>query len=68
MKTSGIIFIVLGIIGTLIFGIDAIGDSESFSFLGIDVGLSSANWTPLIISVIILIVGIVLKSSANKSN
>ena len=68
MKTSGIIFIILGIIGTLIFGIDAIGDSESFSFLGIEVGLSSANWTPLIVSVIILIIGIVLKSSANKSN
>lgn len=67
MKTSGIILIVLGIIGTVIFGIDAIGDSESFSFLGIEVGVSSANWTPLIISVIVLIAGFVLKSSANKN-
>ena len=67
MKISGIILIVLGIVGTVIFGIDAIGDSESFSFLGIEVGVSSANWTPLIISVIVLIAGFILKSSANKN-
>ena len=67
MKISGIILIVLGLIGTIIFGIDAISDSESFSFLGIEVGVSSANWTPLIVSVLVLIAGFVLKSSTNKN-
>jgi hypothetical protein len=51
MKTAGIILLILGIIGTLVFGIQALGDSESFSILGIDVAVSSANWTPVIISV-----------------
>jgi len=67
MKIAGIILLVLGVIGTLVFGINAIGDSESFSLLGVDVALSSANWTPLIISALVLVSGIVLTASAKKS-
>lgn len=44
----------------MVFGVQAIQDTETFSFLGIDIGVSSANWSPVIISVIILVVGIVL--------
>lgn len=61
MKIVGTILLILGIIGTIIFGIQAMQDSESFSFLGMDIAVSSANWTPLIISVIVLVVGIVLR-------
>lgn len=67
MKVAGIILLVLGIIGTLIFGIQAMGDSESFSFLGIEMALSSANWTPLIVSALVLISGIALTISAKKA-
>lgn len=63
MKTAGIILLVLGIIGTLVFGIQALGDSESFSILGIDVAVSSANWTPVIISAIVLIIGLFMMRS-----
>jgi hypothetical protein len=66
MKTAGIILLVLGIIGTLIFGIQAVNDSESFSILGIDVAVSSANWTPVIISVIVLIIGLVMTMRSRK--
>lgn len=59
-RTIGIILIVLGVIGTIIFGIQAIQDTETFSFLGMDIGVSSANWTPIIISVIILVIGLVV--------
>lgn len=66
MKTIGIILLIIGAIGTIIFGIQAMQDSESFSFLGMDVAVSSANWTPVIISVILLIVGVVMTSAGKK--
>jgi len=67
MKIAGIVLLIIGIIGTLIFGLQAIGDSESFSFLGMDVAVSTANWTPVIVSGIILIVGIIMIISAKKA-
>jgi hypothetical protein len=60
MKIVGIILLVIGIIGTVVFGIQALQDSESFNFLGMDIAVSSADWTPLIISVFVLIIGVVL--------
>lgn len=66
MKTIGFVLLALGAIGTLIFGIQAMQDSESFSFLGMDVAVSSANWTPVIISVIVLIVGLVMVRGGRK--
>lgn len=66
MKIAGTVILVIGIIGTIMFGIQAIQDSESFSFLGLDVGVSSANWTPLIISVIVLLVGAFMYSKGKK--
>tara|TARA_Y100001949_G_C15963966_1_gene320635 strand:+ start:942 stop:1139 length:198 start_codon:yes stop_codon:yes gene_type:complete len=60
MKIIGGILTVLGLIGSVIFGMQAAQDSESFSFLGIDVAVSSANWTPVIVSVVVLIVGVVM--------
>jgi len=66
MRTVGIILLIIGTVGTLIFGIQALGDSEAFNFLGIKVAVSSANWAPVIVSAIILIIGIVMASSARR--
>jgi hypothetical protein len=66
MKTAGIILLVLGIIGTIVFGIQAINQSESFSLLGVDIAVSSANWTPVIISAAVLVVGIILARSGKR--
>lgn len=66
MKVIGIILLVLGLIGTLVFGIQAMQDSESFSFLGMDIAVSTANWTPVIISVILLAIGAVLTLSKKR--
>ncbi len=66
MKTAGIILLVLGIIGTIVFGIQAINQSESFSLLGVDVAVSSANWTPVIICAAVLVVGIILARSGKR--
>lgn len=60
MKILGNILLVLGAIGCIIFGIQAAQDSESFSVLGVDVAVSSANWTPLIVSGVVMIIGVVI--------
>ncbi len=65
-KTIGIILALVGLIGTIVFGIQAAQDSETFSFLGLDIGVSTANWTPVIISVILLIVGVVVMGMGKK--
>ena len=66
-KTIGIILTIVGLIGTIVTGIQAADQSESFSFLGLDIAVSSANWTPLIISVAILIIGLVITFSGRKT-
>lgn len=66
MKTLGIILAALGALGTIIFGIQAIQESESFSILGMDIAVSTANWTPVIISAIMLVIGLVLASRGGK--
>lgn len=63
MKTAGIIILVLGVVGTVFFGIQAVNNSDAFSFLGIDIAVSSANWTPVIISVVLIIVGLFMMRS-----
>jgi NO-binding membrane sensor protein with MHYT domain len=66
MKIAGIILIILGIVGLVIFGIQAMNDSESFSVLGAEVAVSKANWTPLIASVVVTVLGIVLAVLSKK--
>ncbi len=67
MKIAGIVLLILGGIGTLIFGIQAIQETDNFCFLGIDIGVSGANWTPVIISAVILVAGIIMTVSAKKT-
>lgn len=66
MRVAGIILIVLGVIGLLVFGIQAANDSESFSAFGLDVAVSSANWTPVIISGVVTVVGIIMAAVRRK--
>lgn len=60
MKVLGNLLLIIGAIGCIIFGIQAAQDSESFSFLGMDVAVSSADWTPLIVSGVVLVIGIII--------
>ncbi len=66
MRTAGIILLILGIIGLAVFGIQALNDSESFSILGLDIAVSDANWTPVITSGVVFIIGIVLMAAGKK--
>lgn len=67
MRIAGIVLMAIGIIGVLMFGIQAIQETETFSFLGMDIGVSSANWTPVIVSAIVFVAGIFLMISSKRS-
>ncbi len=60
MKIAGIILFVLGLIGTIGFGVEAIRQSEHMNIFGIQIAVSEANWTPVIISAIVLVVGVIM--------
>jgi hypothetical protein len=66
MKAAGIVLSILGLAGVIIFGLQAMNNSETFSFLGIDVVASSANWTPVFVSGLVLIVGFVMLAAKKK--
>jgi hypothetical protein len=66
MKIAGIVLLILGIIGVVVFGIQAMNESESFSILGAKIAVSTANWTPVIISAVVLIVGLILLAVKKK--
>lgn len=66
MKIAGIILLILGIIGVVVFGIQAMNESESFSVLGAEVAVSTANWTPVIVSAVVLVIGIILMAVRKK--
>lgn len=60
MKIVGIILFIIGVVGIIVFGIQAINDSESISLFGLDITLSSANWTPIIVSGLFVLIGAVI--------
>lgn len=66
MKIAGIILLTAGIIGLFIFGIQALNNSESFNVLGAEVAVSTANWTPVIISGIVALIGLILTVTKKK--
>ncbi|WPP49890.1 hypothetical protein [Catalinimonas niigatensis] len=65
-KGIGIILTLLGLIATIITGMQVADDSDSFSIFGADVVVSQANYTPLIISVAVLVIGVILWTSSRK--
>lgn len=62
-QTLGGILSVAGLIGILFFGYQYLADSESFSVFGADVAVSTGDYVPILISVIVLIVGLAIYRS-----
>lgn len=58
---------ILGIVGIVFFGLQAINDSESFKLFGLDVAVSKANWTPLIVSAVVTVIGVFMSTRRIKS-
>ncbi|MEM8968799.1 MAG: hypothetical protein AAGE93_20450 [Bacteroidota bacterium] len=66
-RTIGIILTLIGLVSTTITGIQVLEDSDSFNVFGLDVVVSQADYTPFIISVVVLIVGVVLWVGSRRS-
>lgn len=66
MRIVGIVLLIIGLIGLVVFGYQAMQDSESFSLLGMEVAVSSANWTPVIFSAIVAVIGIILALAGKR--
>ncbi len=62
-QTVGSILCVGGLIGVLFFGYQYLEDSESFSILGADIAVSTGDYVPILISIIVLVVGLVIYRS-----
>ncbi|WP_010661923.1 hypothetical protein [Marinilabilia salmonicolor] len=66
MKKIGLVLLIIGIIGLIFFGIEASQNSESFSVVGVDVAVSKADWTPVIVSGVVTVIGAVLMIFSKK--
>jgi len=66
MKKVGYALLIIGLIGLIYFGYDALQASESFNVLGAEVAVSKANWTPVIFSGIVAVLGIILALVGKK--
>lgn len=62
-QTLGSILSIAGLIGVFYFGYQYMDDSESFEVLGADVAVSTGDYVPILISLIVLIVGVVIYRS-----
>jgi hypothetical protein len=67
MRKIGLALIILGVIGLIYFGFEAVQQSETFNVLGLDVAVSEANWNPVIYSGIVTVVGIILMLVGRKA-
>lgn len=65
-KGIGIFLTLAGLVATIITGMNALDQSESFSVFGADVVISQADYTPVIISAVVLIIGVVLWAGSKK--
>jgi uncharacterized membrane protein len=66
MKKVGLVLLVIGILGAIYFGIDAFQQSETFDVVGVNIAVSKADWTPVIVSGVITIIGAVLMMFTNR--
>lgn len=65
-RLIGIALFVVGLVGTFITGMNAYQNTESVKLLGTQITLSQADWTPVIISGAIAIIGLVLLLSSKR--
>ena len=66
MRKIGLVVLIIGLIGVVYFGYEALQASESFNVLGVDVAVSEADWSPVIFSGAVLVIGIVLAIAGKK--
>jgi hypothetical protein len=62
-QTVGSILSIGGLIGVIFFGYQYLDDSESFSLFGADVVVSTGDYIPILISLLILVAGVLIYRS-----
>lgn len=62
-QTIGGILSIAGLIGVIFYGYQYLQDSDSFSFLGADIAVSTGNYVPILISGIVLVAGLFIYRS-----
>ena len=65
-RTLGILLFIVGLIASAITGWQAYQSTESVKLLGKQITISEADWTPLVISAAVAIIGLILASTASK--
>lgn len=55
-----------GLIGVIFYGYQYLDDSESAEVLGADIAVSTGDWVPILISLIVLIVGVLIYRSKDS--
>ena len=65
-QTIGSILSIGGLIGVIFFGFKYLDDSESFSLFGADIAVSTGDYVPILISLLVLIVGVVIFRSDRR--
>lgn len=66
MRKIGLLIVLVGLVGLIYFGYNAMQASESFNILGVDVAVSNADWTPVIFSGVVFVVGFILALVGKK--
>ncbi len=59
-QALGSILSIAGLIGIIFFGYQYLDDSESFSLFGADITVSTGDFVPILISLIVLIAGVLI--------
>jgi hypothetical protein len=59
-KSIGSILAVGGLLGVLYFGFQYFQNSESFEAFGADVAVSTGNLTPVLVSGVVLLIGVLI--------
>lgn len=59
-ETIGRIITIGGVLGIVYYGYEYFQNSESFEAFGADVAVSTGDYTPIIISAVVMLVGIVI--------
>ncbi len=62
-QTLGSILSIGGLIGVIYFGYQYLDDSESFELLGADVAVSTGDYVPILISLVVLVAGLLIYRS-----
>jgi hypothetical protein len=58
MKYIGLIITIIGLVGVIYFGIDLLNNKAEINVMGIEVTVKEKDYTPLIVSTLVLIVGV----------